>query len=307
MEDAGAAPAVHGTKGVHLLVPRDRLGIAGAVTLLHPADARVVFALPAGAYAVLGTTDTRTDVPPDQVRPNTSDVQYLLDAANRFFPSAKLTERDVVSAWAGIRPLIASSRASATPADQSREHEIVVGPGGVIAVSGGKLTTYRAMAEEIVDVVAERLHRAGARSDTAHAVLPGGDVADVQAEIGAASDMCGDVGLATHLVHWHGSGWRAVWALGETAPHLRERVVPTSDVIRAEMLNAVRYEHARTLADLLVRRTHVAFESRDHGLSAASDVAALIAPVFGWDTAQRDAAVAEYRSEVQRLFTIDAG
>ncbi len=127
----------------------------------------------------------------------------------------------------------------------------------------------------------------------------------MQSEIGDASNVCDDAGIATHLVHWHGSGWRAVWALGETAPRLRERVVPSSDAIFAELVNAARYEHARTLADLLVRRTHVAFESRDHGLSAADEVAALVAPVFGWDEAQRDAAVAEYRGEVQRLFTIE--
>ncbi len=90
METPAAPPAVRGTKGVHLLIPRERLAVSGAVTLLHPADERVVFALPAGEYAMLGTTDTRTDVSPDQVRPARDDVRYLLAAANYFFPSAKL-------------------------------------------------------------------------------------------------------------------------------------------------------------------------------------------------------------------------
>jgi glycerol-3-phosphate dehydrogenase len=305
LEDPDAPAAVRGTKGVHVLIPRERIDNVGALTLLHPADQRVMFALPAGRYAILGTTDTRTDASPEHVRANVADVRYLLDAANHFFPDAALTERDVVSAWAGIRPLIASSTGDEPPSGQSREHEIAVGAGGVIGVSGGKLTTYRSMAEEIVDVVASNVRKKRAKSDTAHASLPGGDLSGVQAEIGVASDVCGDVALATHLVHWHGSGWRAVWALGEAEPRLRERVVPTSDCIRAELVHAVRHEHARTLADLLVRRTHVAFEARDHGLSAAENVAALIAPLLAWSAAQRDAAVAEYRAEVERLFAID--
>ena len=303
-EDPTAAPAIRGTKGVHVLVPRERLGNTGALTLLHPADQRVMFALPAGQYAILGTTDTRTEALPEQVRASVTDVRYLLSAANHFFPNAKLTEQDVISAWAGIRPLIASSKPGA-PSDQSRESEVEVGPGGVIGVSGGKLTTYRAMAEEIVDAAAERIKKKRAKSDTAHAKLPGGDLTDVQAEIGIATEACGDVGIATHLVHWHGSGWRAIWALGEKTPALRQRVVPTSDAIRAELVNGARNEHARTLADLLVRRTHVAFESRDHGLSAVADVAALAAPILGWDSQARDAAIAEYETEVKRLFAID--
>ena len=304
LEDPSAPEAVRGTKGVHLLVPRERIGNTSAITLLHPADQRVMFALPAGAYAILGTTDTRTDAGPEQVRASANDVRYLLDASNTYFPAAKLVPSDVITAWAGIRPLIASSPKDA-PSDQSRESEVAVGSGGVIGVSGGKLTTNRSMAEEIVDVVADLLRRKQAKSDTAHAPLPGGDLADVQAEIGVASEVCGDIGIATHLVHWHGSNWRAVWALGDATPALRERVVPTSDAIRAEMVHAVRHEHAHALADLLVRRTHVAFESRDHGLTAAADVAGLIAPELGWTAAQREAAVATYEAEARRLFAVD--
>ena len=303
-EDPKADAAVRGTKGVHLLVPQSRIGNIGALTLLHPADERVVFALPAGANTILGTTDTRTGDPPDQVRACASDVQYLLDAANHFFPAASLSEDDVISAWAGLRPLIASSKAD-QPAAQSREHEIVVGPLGVIGVSGGKLTTYRSMAEEIVDVVAEQIHRRE-KSDTAHATLPGGELPDVSAEIAVASDICGDAAIATHLVHTHGSEWRSIWALGSATPALRERIAPECNAIRGELINGVRNECARTLADLLVRRTHIAFETRDHGVSVAPQVAALVAHELGWNAAVQSAAVAEYVREVERLFTIDA-
>lgn len=302
-EDPSAGPAVSGTKGVHILVPNARVGNAGALTLLHPTDQRVMFTLPSGSNTIIGTTDTRATTTPDQVRASVSDVAYLLDAANHFFPAASLTDRDVISAWAGIRPLIASSN-TAEPTAQSREHEIVVGPRGMIGVSGGKLTTYRSMAEEIVDVVAEHLHRRE-KSDTARASLPGGELADVDAEIAVASEMCGDAGVATHLVHTHGSEWRGVWALGTSAPALRQRIVPESDAIRAELVHGVRNENARTIADLLVRRTHVAFDTRDHGVSVAQQVAEVVAPEMRWDMAAQSAAVSEYWRELQRLFAID--
>lgn len=303
-EDPDAATGVQGTKGIHLLVPRGRAGNTGAVTLLHPADQRVMFTLPAGAYTIIGTTDTRTTATPDTVRADSSDAAYLLEAVNHYFPSAKLTPGDIVSAWAGIRPLVASS-SSGAPSDQSREHEITIGAGGVIGVSGGKLTTYRSMAEEIVDIVADRLRRRHAKSDTAHATLPGGDLPDVTAEVQAACDACADDAVAEHLVRAYGSAWRTVWALGDVRPDLRQRIVSTSDAIRAELVYAARHEHARTLADVLVRRTHVAFESRDHGISVAADAAAEIAPILGWSETATAAAITDYHAEVARLFTVD--
>jgi glycerol-3-phosphate dehydrogenase len=303
-EDPGAETGVLGTKGVHVLVPRERLRNEGAVTLLHPEDQRVMFILPAGRYAIIGTTDTRTESPPDQVRASTGDVSYLLNAVNHYLPSAALTSADVISAWAGIRPLVAT-RPGTAPSSQSREHEIDVGPAGVIAVSGGKLTTYRAMAEEIVDVVAEHLGRRGDRCDTAHATLPGGDIADIGEEIAVASDVCTDRRIASRLVRAHGSRWRAVWELGASTPALRERIVPGSHAIRAELVHAARFEHACTLSDALIRRTPVAFEVRDHGLACAPDAAELIGAELGWDDTARSRAVAGYRADVARLFTID--
>src|SRR5205085_12517237 len=97
---------VRGSKGAHSAVPRERIGNRAAVTLLSPTDARVFFVLPAGSHAIVGTTDTFTSSAPDEVRATKDDVRYLLDAANAFFPAAKLVAEDVVSAWAGIRPLL---------------------------------------------------------------------------------------------------------------------------------------------------------------------------------------------------------
>lgn len=306
MEEPATPSAVQGTKGVHLLVPASRVGNNGALTLLHPRDQRVMFILPAGRHAIIGTTDTRTTASPNEVRADAADVAYLLESANHFFPAAKLQPSDVITGWAGIRPLVASASGGGAPADQSREHEIDVGPRGVISVSGGKLTTYRSMAEEIVDVVAARLRRKRAKSDTARAHLPGGDIADVESEIETAATETSDEAIAAHLVHTHGSGWRAVWKLTEGSTRLRERIAPEYDAICAELVHGVRHEHARTLADLLVRRTHVAFETSDHGLECAPRVAELVGPEFGWDAEHTAGALRTYEAETRRLFSIDA-
>jgi glycerol-3-phosphate dehydrogenase len=303
LERAAAPPAVRGTKGVHITVPRARLGNRGAVTLLHPDDERVMFALPAGDHAILGTTDTRTEAPPDQVRADRADVRYLLTAANHWFPAARLTDDDVISAWAGIRPLIAAA-GGAAPSDQSREHEVAVGLGGVITVSGGKLTTFRAMAEEVVDVACERLGRA-APSTTARAPLPGGTGLDRIRELAAAVPLVGDAAVAARLVHAHGTAWRDVWALGDADPTLRARITPESPAILAEAVWAARHEHARAVADVLVRRTQVAYDARDHGVGAAATVAGVMAPELRWDAVARAAAVERYHAEVARLFAID--
>jgi glycerol-3-phosphate dehydrogenase len=303
LESAALPPVVQGTKGVHILIPRASLSLHEAVTLLHPRDARVMFALPAGRYALIGTTDTTTTASPDEVRADEQDVAYLLEAVAHYFPAARVTRHDVLSAWAGIRPLIAAAPGTA-PSDQSREHAIVTGPGGVLGVSGGKLTTYRAMAEEIVDVVAERLGGGFAACSTARATLPGGDL-DLQDALTQAARATGDATLATRLVHAHGSAWDAVWALGTLAPALRERVVPSCDAIKAELVHAALHEHARTLSDLLIRRTPVAFESADQGVSVAAEVATLVGPHLGWDAAAQTRAVAAYEADVARVFGVE--
>jgi glycerol-3-phosphate dehydrogenase len=198
-----------------------------------------MFVLPAGEQTIIGTTDTPTTEHPDQVRASRGEVHYLLEAVNHYFPDAALTDADVISAWAGIRPLIASGNGG-DPAKASREHEIVTGKLGVISVSGGKLTTYREMASQIVDRVEQALGRAVTKSPTL------------------------------------------------TQP-----------------LAAPSREFACTVADVLVRRSKVAFETRDHGRSQAPAVAGALAAEFGWDDARIARELTDYEREVTRLFTIE--
>ena len=312
LDEPRAAATLRGTKGVHVTVPRDRVGNHTALTLLSPVDGRVMFLLPGDTHAVIGTTDTETDASPDDVRASRTDVDYLLRTANHFFPAAKLTSEDVVCAWAGIRPLVAG-RFGADPSAASREHEITVSEHGVVSVSGGKLTTYRAMSAEVVDVVERELGHTPRSSETAHVPLPGGDFDSFEQEVERAlralsASPLGTPGVAERaeqLVRAYGSRWTNAWALTRDDPSLAEPLIADLPYSRAEAAYAVSEEMAMTIADVLVRRTHVAFESRDHGRSIAPLAAEIAGERLGWDTAARDRAVAAYERETHRLFDID--
>src|SRR5207237_5188522 len=124
-----------GSKGVHVAVPRERVGNRDGITMISAVDGRVMFCLPAGPQTIIGTTDTWTEESPEAVHAAQSDVDYLLRSANAYFPRARLTVEDVVSAWAGIRPLVGQSN---NPTAVSREHSIALDGSGIIHVSGGK-------------------------------------------------------------------------------------------------------------------------------------------------------------------------
>jgi glycerol-3-phosphate dehydrogenase len=267
MEDPSAAKAVLGTKGVHIAVPAKRVGNRAAVTMLSPVDGRVMFCLPAGEQTIVGTTDTPQSVHPDQVRASRDDVEYLLSSVNGFFPGAQLGARDVICAWAGIRPLVSSGN-SGDPSSASREHEITTGPAGVIAIAGGKLTTYRLIAEQVVDRALKHIRKPAAPCATAERKLPGV----------ARTPVFGQ---------------------------LFEPILPGQSWNYGDATNAAQNEMACTLADILVRRTKVAFASRDHGIPAAPRVAAAVARHLGWDEAECARQVDAYRAEAARLFTVD--
>ena len=272
LEGAADRARVRGSKGTHILVPHARVGNVAALTLLSPVDGRVMFALPSGDFTVFGTTDTFTAASPDQVRASEDDVAYLLRAANAFFPAAGLTRGDVVSAWAGIRPLVAT--AADSPNAASREHAIAVTPAGVVTITGGKLTTFRIMAEQVVNVVCRRIGTGGTSTTARTPLFDDGP----PREAACARDARAGAPVVPGL------RWR--WG---------------------ELRWAVEAAHARTLADLLIRRTKLAFETPDHGLRAAPDVAEYVAPLLGWKGPAVRAAVDAYAGEVERVFSVDAG
>jgi len=160
-----------GTKGSHIVVPRCRVGNENAVTITSPDDGRVMFVLPSHSETVVGTTDLRTSESPDDVEISDAEVAYLLRAVNGYFPEARLTRDDVARTWSGIRPL-AMAPDGASPSSIPREHRIARNEAGVIVVTGGKLTTYRSMAIEIVDMVEKALGRVPVAALTGETPLP---------------------------------------------------------------------------------------------------------------------------------------
>jgi glycerol-3-phosphate dehydrogenase len=298
---AGTRRAVRGSKGTHIAIRRGRIGNHDALTLLSPMDGRVMFVLPAGAFSIVGTTDTFTTSSPDDVRATAEDVMYLLATADRFFPGANLTPNDVVAAWAGIRPLLPSSRE--TPGAASREHAVTISGAGLVSISGGKLTTYRVMAADVLRVVFRALGRPFGASD--ETPLPGGDIGAYEQLVAEISRETNDGALAAHLAASYGSRWRRVWT-EITSDGGTARLVDDLPYTVGELRYSARNEMASTLGDLLIRRTKLAFETRDHGTSIAERAAAAVAEPLDWDAPARSASTAAYAKEVQRIFSIDA-
>jgi glycerol-3-phosphate dehydrogenase len=305
-EQTGAT--VRGSKGAHIALPRELIGNRGALTLLAPQDGRVFFILPSGSQTIIGTTEGYTTSPPDQVRASRDDVEYLLEAANAFFPNARLTVDQVTSAWAGIRPLLPASNAN--PGSVTREHAITMSRHGLVSITGGKLTTYRIMARDVLRAVA-KLSRNPAtrfpRRDPAGSMsLPGGDFDSLEQLITEATARTGDAAFARHLVHSYGSRWVDVLHECNAADGMTA-VAEGAPYRLGELRYSVRREMARTLADLLLRRTHLGYELRDHGASAAARVADAVGPLLGWDDSDRRRAVSDYEAEAAGMFTIEPG
>ncbi|HEX8392819.1 MAG TPA: glycerol-3-phosphate dehydrogenase/oxidase [Longimicrobium sp.] len=310
LADAGAKPRLRPTKGVHIQVRRDRIGNRHAITFRSPVDGRVMFILPAGDFAYVGTTDTDYAGSPAEVRADEADVKYLLDSANGIFPAAKLTPADVVSTWAGIRPLLAPHKAEGGLAASatSREHEIWRDRGGLLNIAGGKLTTYRVMAAQVVDAAVRLLKEQGVasgESPTAHLPLPGDPrepwdaflARTVHAAVGAGLDAQ----IGEHLARTYGEDAEALLAAVRTDAQAGRRLMEGHPYIWAEVDHAVNAEMALRVEDVLVRRLHLFYEAVDGGLAVAEEVARRMgrADGMGWSEKQIAEQVEAYREAVQ--------
>jgi glycerol-3-phosphate dehydrogenase len=295
------------TKGVHVVVPRERVGNRAALVLHAVSDGRVMFAIPWGEHCLVGTTDTDHPGGPDEeptVEP--ADVSYLLDTVNHYFPAARLRPGDVVSAFAGLRPLVAPrGKATLSPSSVSREQEIVTSTSGLVSIAGGKLTTYRLVAAAVVERVIEVLRGAGdtrrfGRSRTAEVPLPGGTVAPDRVAAALSSNGHGLApAVVGHLAHRYGSRLDELLELLARDRALAEPIVPGLPDPRAEVVEAVEQEWAVTLDDVLRRRTQVALRDAAEGAEVADEVAALMAAPLGWDTEARRAAAEGYTGAVR--------
>ncbi len=303
---AGHRPMLRTTKGVHFVVRRERLPVRHAVVIPGPGDGRILFAIPYGTHTYVGTTDTDYDGDMGAVFADRADVDYLLEAASRAFPDAKIGDDDIVSTWAGVRPLVAEDDA-ASASDVSREHTLEVSDDGLVVIAGGKLTTYRRMAAEVVDACVGLLRRRGTPAEpcaTAAHVLPGGappstEVPELQRTLGGA--------LCEHLQHRYGSDWDAVAQVAAASSELAEPVVEGLPIRWVDVVHAVREEGALTLDDLLLRRTDLFLKAPDQGLECIEAVAERMGGLLAWDDHRRADEIGRYRALVAHSRAFRAG
>jgi glycerol-3-phosphate dehydrogenase len=305
LDEPSATPLLRPTKGSHVVVARQRLGHTEALTLTSPLDGRVMFVLPWGDFSIIGTTDTDVAEVLDEPLADDADVTYLLRSANAYFPNARLNPDDVVAAWAGYRPLLDVPGTTSTAA-VPREHRIVEGASGLITIAGGKLTTYRSMAAEVVDVVARRLRAVDGRplarsAATGTEPLPGGEVADLGLLRRDLVEQGLDEGLADALVGRYGSEAAAVANLVRREPALGERIVPGLPVVAAEVVHQARREMVMTVADVMIRRTHLYHTHPGQATEAATAVAGLLGRELGWNEAAAEGQAQAYRDEAARM------
>lgn len=287
------------TKGVHLVLPKERLEVRHANALLAPQDGRVFFAIPWNGRTVIGTTDTDYEGSPGEIAVDAGDVSYLLTAAHHHFPSTHLTPDDVIASWAGLRPLIRAPE-SASASDVPREHKIFR-DGRMVTIAGGKLTTYRRMAAEVVDAAVDVTGLRRQVSSTAKATLPGArgldeDFDRMADELVEAAGIPRDAAL--RLANVYGVRARDVAEYAIHDRRLKDRVSPDRDVLYAEVVHAVDRELALTVEDVLVRRTSVALSAADQGLDAAERVADLMGDRLGWSPETRRKSLEQYQQTI---------
>lgn len=276
LEDAAAPQLLQLTKGIHVTLSRDRLPIQRTI-IMTTSDKRSIFVVPREDFVYFGTTDTfypTSDYWPEITH---DDIDYLLRCGEQVFNTTPFTDADIVSLWSGVRPLLAQEGKS--PSEISRRHEFLDGPHGVLSIAGGKLTSFRSMAERIVDLCEEKLGRAHAPCETAGLPLPGGEIAG---PIDIVSRDLAELGLpardAERLTRLYGSETGDVLALGHGPA--------------AEARWAVLHEGALTLEDYWVRRSARARFDDNGGLGALAPAADAMAELLHWSDTEKQRQIA---------------
>ncbi|WP_069159604.1 glycerol-3-phosphate dehydrogenase [Nocardia altamirensis] len=283
------------SKGVHILVPRERLDLDTG--LIMRTEKSVLFVIPWHKHWIIGTTDTDWSLDKDHPATSNADVQYILDHVNAVLRQP-LTRDDIVGTYAGLRPLL--SGASSDTSKLSREHAVAEPVPGLFVIAGGKYTTYRVMAADVVDAAVEGLGRAVAPSVTDKLPLLG--AVGYQEMLADLDSLAQRVGLpkasVEHLLGRYGSAATDLFDLIAADPDLAKPLTGADDYLAAEAVYAVTHEGAIHLDDVLTRRTRISIEAADRGLAAAAEVAFLIGSHLGWDAADAERELTRYRDRV---------
>jgi glycerol-3-phosphate dehydrogenase len=306
----GAQPAaVRPSRGSHLIVRRDRIASSSGLTIRVPG--KVVFLVPWPGYWLIGTTDLPFEGPPDAVVPTNDDVDEILATVNRTL-DVDLTRADLVGTYAGLRPLASDASSDGSTVQASREHRVRTEPDGLTRISGGKYTTYRVMARDVVDTALDVTHdprtsRAPSSATERLPVIGAAERVELDALAAALAPRLAVFGLerrhADRLVARHGTLATDVVTLAERLD-LARPIAPGSDHLEAEIVWAAREELALGLGDVLVRRTRLAQEMPDRAASIAPRVAALLGAELDWDEARRRSEIAAFLERAHRDFDV---
>lgn len=285
---------VRASKGVHLVVPRS--AIPGDSGLILRTEKSVLFVIPWGGHWIIGTTDTDWDLDRAHPAASSADIHYILDRVNEVL-DRPLTPDDIEGVYAGLRPLLAGEDESTSKL--SREHAVVEPTPGLMLVAGGKFTTYRVMAKDVVDVAAQRLG-IDTPSRTEYLPLLGADgFHTAWAERKETARRHGLArGVLEHLLERYGSLTFQLLALADEHPELLKPLTGAPDYAAAEVVYAARHEGALHIDDVLTRRTRISIETTHRGLDSVEEVADLMATELGWDAGTRRREVEHYRARV---------
>lgn len=290
---------VRASKGIHLVVPRDRIN--ARVGLISRTEHSVLFVIPWGSHWIIGTTDTEWGL--DLAHPAASrrDIDYLLEHVNRLI-STPLTHEDIQGVYAGLRPLLAGE--SDVTSKLSREHAVVTPVAGLTMIAGGKYTTYRVMAKDAVDAALNTgLSGAGPGvppcvTDRVPVIGAEGFAALWNARDRLAAQSGLHVARIEHLLRRYGTLIHELLDLVDADPSLGKPLAGASDYLRVELVYGASHEGALHLNDLLSRRTRISIETFDRGVGCAGEVAELVAPVLGWDAGDVANEVRHYQARV---------
>ncbi|MGW6194872.1 glycerol-3-phosphate dehydrogenase/oxidase [Kribbella sp. NPDC055110] len=287
---------VRASKGIHLVVPKDR--IQSSTGMILRTEKSVLFIIPWGRHWLIGTTDTDWHLDKAHPAATSKDIEYLLDHVNAVL-TTPLSREDVEGVYAGLRPLLAGE--SESTSKLSREHVVAHAAPGLVVVAGGKYTTYRVMAKDAIDAAAAALDGRVPRSVTKNIPLVGADgyqaLWNQRHLIAQRSGL--HVARIEHLLNRYGALIDEVLELVANDPSLGEQLPGTQDYLKAEIVYGAKAEGARHLDDILARRTRISIEAWDRGVGAAEAAARLVAPILGWDEATIEREVSFYTQRVQ--------
>lgn len=287
---------VRASKGIHLVVPKDR--IHSTTGLILRTEKSVLFVIPWGRHWIVGTTDTDWDLDKAHPAASSADIDYLLEHVNEVL-AVPLTRDDVEGVYAGLRPLLAGE--SEATSKLSREHTVAHVAPGLVVVAGGKYTTYRVMAKDAVDAAVHGLDQRVAPCVTEEVPLAGAlgykALWNARARIAQRAGL--HVARVEHLLNRYGSLAEEILERIAEDPSLGEPLTHADDYLRAEIVYAASHEGARHLDDVLTRRTRISIETFDRGTRCAREAAELMAPVLGWGQEQVDKEVQHYEKRVE--------